>query len=354
MICPRCHRRYEGDHRFCPYDGESLVEAIDIKRIRAKPTEAHGTVYGGRYQVRGLIGRGAMAQVFLALDQRTNAPVAVKVLDTKHVADKRLVARFILEAKAAAEVTHRSIVEMLDVGMADDGSPYLVMEFLFGESLGARLRRDKTMSPELGIPLVRQVAEGLAAAHRGGIIHRDVKPDNVFLLGDKSDPHAAKIVDFGHAKLSLPGSLTQAGVTVGTVEYMSPEQALSDPVDPRSDIYGLGVMVYRMLTGRLPFPGVEAIEMLARHLLEEPPSLGLTGPQAAGLDAIVRKTLRKHPDNRYASMEALVGDLARLARGEPLAARLPLERPDVYVARAPFGEQASVFLHRRLGKEPPR
>src|SRR5262249_1191610 len=142
--------------------------------------------------------------------------------------------------------------------------------------------------------------------------------------------------------------------TVGTVEYMSPEQALSDPVDARSDVYGLGVLLYRMLTGRLPFPGVEATEMLARHLLEEPPSLGLTGPRAAGLHAIGRKTLRKPPDTRYASMEALVGGLARLDRGEPLAARLPPERPDAYVPREPFAVQASVFLHRRLGKEQPR
>jgi serine/threonine-protein kinase len=354
MICPRCHRRYWDDHRFCPHDGEALVAALDIRRLRAKPTEAHGTVYGGRYQVRGLIGKGAMAQVFLALDQRTGTPVAVKVLDTKHVEDKRLVARFILEAKAVAEVTHPSIVEMLDVGLAQDGSPYLVLEFLFGESLGARLRRDKTMSPELGMPFVRQIAEGFAAAHRAGVIHRDIKPDNVFILGERSDPHAAKILDFGHAKLAIQDALTQAGVTVGTVEYMSPEQAVSDAVDARSDVYGLGVLVYRMLTGRLPFPAADSGEMLARHLVDEPPPLGLGGRDGPALDAIVRKMLRKHPDNRYATMDALASDLARLERGEALAARLLPERPDVYVARDPFAVQASVFFYRKLGKEPPR
>jgi serine/threonine protein kinase len=359
MICPRCHRRYEGDHLFCPHDGEHLVAALDIKRIRTKPTELQGTVYGGRYQVRGFIGAGAMAKVLLALDQRTGAPVALKVLDTKHNSDKRLVARFIQEAKAAADVTHRSIVEMLDVGLAEDGAPYLVMEYLFGETLGDFLRREKTMSLAQGLPFVRQIAEGLAVVHRAGIVHRDVKPDNVFLLGEKKDPHSAKVVDFGYAKLGKEGALTQVGVTVGTVEYMSPEQAVSDTVDARADVYGLGVLMYRMFSGRLPFTASEASEMLARHLIEGAPPLALTDaqgnpPLASGLDAIVQKALRKRPEHRYASMEALLGDLVRLERGEALAARLPLDAPDVYTPREPFAQQAVVFLHRRLGKEPPR
>jgi serine/threonine protein kinase len=354
MICPRCHRRYEGEQLFCPHDGERLVAAIDIKRIRAKPTEQHGTVYGGRYQVRGLLGKGAMAQVLLALDQATGAAVAVKVLETKHIADKRKVARFIQEAKAAAQVTHPSIVEMLDVGLAEDGTPYLVMELLFGESLGEWLRREKTMSTELGLPFVRHVAEALAAVHRAGIVHRDVKPDNVFLMGEKKDPHTAKLVDFGFAKLSQQGALTQAGVSVGTVEYMSPEQAVSDLVDARADVYGLGVLMHRMFSGRLPFVATDATEMLALHVSAEPPPLVLAeGPLAAGVAAIIRKALRKRPENRYASMEALLGDLGRLDRGEPLDARLPVADADVYAPRQPFAAQAIAFLQRRFGKDPP-
>ncbi len=359
MICPRCHRRYEEEHLFCPHDGERLVAALDVKRVRAKPTELHGTVFGGRYQVRGLLGKGAMAQVLLALDQTTGASVAIKVLETKHIADKRKVARFIQEAKAVAQVTHRSIVEMLDVGLAEGGAPYLVMELLSGESLGEWLRREKTMAPELGLPFVRQVAEALSAVHRAGIVHRDVKPDNVFLLGEKKAPHSAKMVDFGFAKLSQQGALTQAGVSVGTVEYMSPEQALSDVVDARADVYGLGVLVYRMFSGHLPFVSSDATEMLFRHVTEEPALLALPastpGPMAAGIAAIVRKMLRKRPENRYASMEALLGDLGRLDRGEPLDARLPLAEgdADVYAPQMPFAAQAISFLQRRFGKEPP-
>ena len=138
---------------------------------------------------------------------------------------------------------------------------------------------------------------------------------------------------------------------------MSPEQAVSDTVDARADVYGLGVLMYRMFSGRLPFTGAEASEMLARHVTEEPRPLGLAAAAdglPAGVEAIVRKALRKRPEHRYASMEALLGDLMRLDRGESLSARLPLDAPDVYVPREPFAQQAVVFLQQRLGKEPPR
>jgi len=349
MICPRCHRRYEDDALFCPHDGERLVGALDIKRIRTKPTELFGTVIGGRYQVRGLVGKGAMAQVLLALDQKTGAPVAVKLLDPRHVADKRLVARFLQEATAAAQVVHRNIVDMLDVGIGDGGAPYLVMEYLHGESLADWLVREKAMGPAMGMAFVRQVAEGLAAVHRAGIVHRDLKPDNVFLLGEKKEPHAAKIVDFGFAKLDDRGALTQAGVAVGTVEYMSPEQAVSDPVDARSDVYGLGVLMYRLFTGRLPFTGKDPSAILARHLLQEPAPPAIAGALGPGLAAIVQKAMRKRPEHRYASMEALLGDLACLDRGEPLAARFAPDAPDVYVPRTEFSVKASEFLRRKLG-----
>ena len=354
MICPRCYRSYEQTALFCPHDGERLAATIDIKRVRSKPTEQHGAVIGGRYQVRGLLGRGAMAHVFLAQDKTSGASVAVKVLEAKHVADKQLVVRFILEATAAARVTHRSIVEMLDVGQTEGGAPYLVMELLMGESLGDWLRREKQMPLELGLPFVRAVAEGLAAVHRAGIVHRDVKPDNVFLQGEKGSPHSAKIVDFGFAKHDEQGALTQAGVTVGTVEYMSPEQAVSDPVDPRTDVYGIGVLMHRMFTGRLPFDGHDPSDVLARHLVEEPqPPCLAASPPSSGVEAIIAKALRKRPEHRYSSMESLIGDLSRLDRGESLSAHLPPEEADVYVPRNTFSQRAAAFLYSRLGQKPP-
>lgn len=350
MICPRCYRRYDSSVAFCPFDGERLAESIDIKRIRSKPTELHGTVVGGRYQIRGLVGKGAMAQVFLAQDKNGGAPVAVKILDTKHLADKQLVVRFILEATAAARVTHRSIVEMRDVGQTESGAPYLVMELLMGETLGDWIRRDKQVPIELGLPFVRAVAEGLAAVHRAGIVHRDLNPDNIFLEGEKGSPHSAKIVDFGFAKQNDQGTLTQAGVTVGTVEYISPEQAVSDPVDPRTDVYGLGALMYRIFVGRLPFSGAEPSDVLARHLIEEAPPPRLGSP---GVEAIIVKALRKRPEHRYSSMESLLGDFARLDRNESLSAHLLPEEPDVYAPRNAFSQRAAAFLYSRLGQKPP-
>src|SRR5262249_11507306 len=151
------------------------------------------------------------------------------------------------------------------------GSPYLVLEFLFGESLGDLLRRDQVLDADIALPILGQTASGLAAAHEAGIVHRDVKPGNLYLLGEPGDPYAVEILDFGLAKLSASSTLTAAGVAVGTIEYMAPEQAVSDTADARSDIYGLGVVMYRMFTGALPFQGKEEGEILAQQLLAQPP-----------------------------------------------------------------------------------
>ncbi|MGK4008237.1 serine/threonine-protein kinase [Sorangium sp. So ce1036] len=360
MLCPRCHRRYADDHRFCPHDGEKLVGALDIRRIRSQPTEHVGTVVAERYRVRGLIGQGAMAQVFLAEDTRGGAPVALKLLAPRFRREPKVKARFLLEAKAAATVAHPNLVEVLDIGL-HEGSPYLVLEFLFGESLSSLLLREKRLSPETGIPILLQAAAGLGAAHRAGIVHRDVKPANVFLVGEKGDAWAAKVVDFGFAKLYEHSGLTQAGVTVGTLEYMAPEQAVSDPPDARTDIYGFGVLMYRMFSGKLPFsvargsspalsPGADEAMVLSSQLITPPPppSLGAT-PVERALEAVIMRCLRKRPENRYPSMEALGEDLGRLARPLALAANAPITEPDVYVARTPFGAHAARFLYKQLG-----
>jgi serine/threonine protein kinase len=358
MVCPKCHRLYVDDHRFCPHDGERLVGGLDIKRIRSKPTEHAGEIIGDRYQVRGLIGRGATAQVFLAQDRTTGAPVAVKVLEAKHLKEPRARARFILEAKVVAKVSHPSVIQVFDIGLRADGAPYLVMEFLFGESLGEWLRRDRLMTIELGLPFARQIALGLAAAHREGIVHRDIKPDNVFLVGEKGEPYAIKLVDFGFAKLAEQKGVTQAGVAIGTVDYMAPEQTVSDAADPRTDIYGFGMLMYRMFTGRMPFAAQNDPEMLAHQLFTEPapPALGPSYP-GPGLEAVILRALRKRPENRYPTMEVLIEDLTRLSapprRGESLAAARPIELPDEYTPKSPFSLAASQFLQARLGKTSP-
>jgi serine/threonine-protein kinase len=358
MFCARCHREYDAGHRFCPYDGTELSDAPRIDLFRCKPTRQKGTVLGGRYEVRGYLGKGAMARVYLAEDRTTRRPVAIKVLEATHIRTARTRERFLREAKAAALIGHPNIVTVLDTGQRDDGAPYLVMEFLFGESLGDMLRRERRMDADIALPVLRHAASGLAAAHRAGIIHRDVKPDNIFLVGEPGDPYAVKVLDFGLAKMHEQTGLTVTGVAVGTVEYMAPEQVVSDRPDARTDVYGLGVVMFRTFTGELPFPRSDDTDLLAMQLITPPPR---PSERHAGVDpaaeAVILKAIRKRPENRYPSMDALIEDLERLSgdRRGRLAAMDPLAAPDdVYVPRGVFAKNATNYFYRKLGKVAPR
>ncbi|HVY45964.1 MAG TPA: serine/threonine-protein kinase [Minicystis sp.] len=351
MYCRRCHRRYEDDSLFCAWDGEKLSPKPLAKHVRHKPSELAGATLGGRYQIRGLLGRGALSQVLLAKDLTTEEPVALKVLEAKHLKEPKKRARFLLEAKAMSELVHPHVAAVIDVGLCDDGAPYLALEYLLGESLGSYLRREKRIDPELGVALVRHVAAGLAHAHGMGVVHRDVKPDNVFLVGEIGKPHTAKIVDFGLARVAEQRGLTMQGTTVGTIQYMAPEQAVADETDPRTDVYGLGVLLYRALSGRLPFDFDDESKVLAHQLAAPPPPPALgEGPLARDLAAIIVRTLRKKKENRYPTMAALEADLARAGTGARLAAAEPLAAADdTYVPASAFAERAAAFLKKRLG-----
>jgi eukaryotic-like serine/threonine-protein kinase len=321
-------------------------------------------VIAGRYRIRGLIGKGGMAQVFLAEDMKSGDPVAVKILEPRLRREARMRARFMIEAKAIATVVHPSVVQVIDIGLHEE-VPYLVMEFLFGESLDAFLVREKRIDLDRGLTFVRQIASGLAVAHRAGVIHRDLKPGNIFLVGEKGSPYEAKVVDFGLAKLYEHGGLTQSGMTVGTVDYMAPEQTVSDAADARTDVYGLGILMYRMFSGRAPFQlnrGFVASSskmeydalMLAHQLITEPlpPQLG-DGTVQRALEAVIMKAIRKRPENRYPAMESLLDDLSRLGAPHALAARAPIQQPDVYQPKTVFSQNAARFFYRQLGKELP-
>ena len=352
MFCPRCHRRYDRDHRFCPYDGESLVDGARMDLMPSRATRLAGTRIGDRYEVRGFIGKGAMARVYLAEDTRTRKPVAVKILalsPSQHNASNAT-ERFFREAQAAAKVGHPNIVEIFDVGQRSDGAPYLVMEYLFGESLGELLRREGKVDVDIGLPILQQATAGLAAAHAVGVVHRDLKPDNIFLVGAPGDPYAVKILDFGLAKLEALSSMTAAGTAVGTLEYMAPEQVLSDAPDARTDVYGLAVVMYRMFTGVLPFNARDDAELLAEQVFRQPDPPSSRVPQLdAALDAVVLRALRKAPSNRYPSMAALRDDLDRLAgeRPGPIAAIERASAIDVYEPQTDTARAAFEFFRMR-------
>lgn len=359
MYCPRCNRRYASDHRFCPYDGAALTDGPSIERLPSRPTRHSGVRLGGRYDVRGFIGKGAMARVYLAEDTLTHKPVAVKILTVPSPKQEgsSATARFLREAEAAAKIAHPNVAEIYDVGACEDGTPYIVMEFLFGESLGDLLNRAVRLGADLALPILRQVAAGLGAAHAVGIVHRDVKPDNVFLVGEPGEPYAVKVLDFGLAKFDALAGMTAPGIAVGTLEYMAPEQILSDDPDARTDVYGLGIVMYRMCTGTLPFAAKDDADLLAEQLLRppEPPSLRAPGIDAS-LEAVILMALHKQPSNRYASMAALLEDLERLSgeRSGPVAALTLSREPDVYEPRSAVARNALAFFRARLDAMPPR
>ncbi len=351
MLCPRCHRDFEDpDARICPYDREPLADCHQIDLISAEPSPDKGAVYDKRYIVRGSLGGGAMGQIFLAENAFTKEPVAIKVLEGKTARQAELRERFLREARTIDAIEHPHIVRLLDAGARKDGAPYLVMEYLYGESLGSRLRRDGQIEVGEALWISHQVASALTAAHAAGVIHRDVKPDNVFLVGEPGHPYTIKLVDFGLARLQGLSALTAVGVTVGTLEYMSPEQAVKDPTGPRTDMYALGVVMYRMITGELPFVGDDAL-VLAQHLIVTPrPLTELLPSLDPRIESVVLTAMRKLPLNRYPAMDDFTEDIERLLgiRGGELNSRADIET-DVYQPHSPYALTVAKALYKKMG-----
>jgi serine/threonine-protein kinase len=269
-----------------------------------------GRTFDKRYVIKRKLGSGGMADVFLAEDQELGRRVALKLLDDRHAADEQFVERFRREAQSAAGLNHPSIVSIFDRGYAE-GTYYIAMEFLDGRTLKELLVRNGPTPVPIAIDYARQILGALSFAHRNGIVHRDIKPHNIVVGGDGR----LKVTDFGIAR-SGASQMTEAGSIVGTAQYLSPEQARGAPVDPRSDLYSLGIVLYEMLTGQVPFTGDTPVEIAMKHLSQvpEPPSKLRSGVPHA-LDAVVMRALAKDPDQRYGSAEEMDADLARAARG---------------------------------------
>jgi serine/threonine-protein kinase len=269
-----------------------------------------GRTFDTRYVIERKLGSGGMADVYLAEDQELGRRVALKLLDDRHAADEQFVERFRREAQSAAGLNHPSIVSIFDRGYAE-GTYYIAMEYLDGRTLKELLVKNGPTPVPIAIDYARQILGALAFAHRNGIVHRDIKPHNIVVGSDGR----LKVTDFGIAR-SGASQMTEAGSIVGTAQYLSPEQARGAPVDPRSDIYSLGVVLYEMLTGKVPFSGDTPVEIAMKHLSQVPelPSQ-LRSNIPHDLDAVVMRALAKDPEQRYASAEEMDADLARVARG---------------------------------------
>jgi serine/threonine-protein kinase len=271
-------------------------------------------VFDGRYLLVRKLGTGGMANVYLAEDQELDRRVAIKMLDDRHAHDDQFVERFRREAKNAAGLSHPNIVSIYDRGQAE-GTYYIAMEYLDGRTLKELLvKRGPTPIP-VAIDYARQILAALGFAHRNGVVHRDIKPHNVSVASDGR----LKVMDFGIARAGV-SQMTETGSIIGTAQYLSPEQARGAPVTPASDIYSVGIVLYEMLTGSVPFTGDTPLEIAMKHLsaTPEPPS-ELRPEVPHELDSIVLRALAKNPDDRYAGSEEMDADLARVARGQAVA-----------------------------------
>ncbi|HTF38521.1 MAG TPA: serine/threonine-protein kinase, partial [Blastocatellia bacterium] len=342
---------------------ESLVGADAVneaKSLLEKRAEEIPTERIGRYQIIKALGVGGMGRVYLAVDEQLNRPVAVKLLSNYNASEAERMRRFVLEAQAAAALNHPNIAHVYEIG-DDNGTKFIAMEFVDGETLRQKIRAKGEL--KLLLKHMLQVAEGLAKAHANGIVHRDLKPDNIMITRDGH----AKILDFGLAKLLEPtgpepdhggaGSSeaetamirvqhSTPGVVMGTVGYISPEQAQAKSVDQRSDIFAFGCILYEIATGRKPFTGDSIIDTLHKIIHEPAPAITDINPSASPqLQRVVRKCLAKEPEKRYQTIRDAANDLEELMtemRGPSDSERSVAPSTSATPSRATTGTQDDV------------
>ncbi len=292
------------------------------------PESIAGDRLGARYRLLSPLGRGAAARVFLGQDEYEDELVAVKVMPRYGASPLVTPERFDAEVRVGRGVPHPNVARVLDSGTSALGEPFVVIEALAGETLGDRLRRDGALPVREALVLGREAARGLSAMHRRGFVHRDVKPDNLFLC----DGHdvALKVIDFGFStRVDAPTDAERR--VMGTLEYIAPEQALAEVVDGRADVYSLGVVLFRALTGQLPFDACARRGILTHHLMSPlPPVSWLRDGVDDEVDRLVLSATRKHPDNRYATMEAFLWDIDAWLDGAAVFGAAPSVSPDAY------------------------
>jgi serine/threonine protein kinase len=321
-ICPRCQGRYDDESRFCPRDGAPLPAPEADPRL--------GSVLLGQFELLEVCGRGAMGTVYRAWQSGMDREVAVKLLRDDYVKDPAVVKRFHREARSVARLNHPNVVTVFLVGETDDHVPFMVMEYVDGEPLSSVLARGDALPVGRSLRIARQVASALAEAHSNGIVHRDLKPANILLEQRRRTADWVKVVDFGIAKVvggeggAAVSALTHTGTIFGTPHYLSPEQAQGAPLDGRADLYSLGVMLYAMVTGRVPYDG-SGMAVVVQHVNgtpARPSSLvpGLPPPVEALILRLMEKDPAARPQTAEDVSDAIDGLLAQLGEsGAPLA-----------------------------------
>src|SRR5512142_398291 len=327
-----------------------------------------GQIVVGKYRLLQVLGEGGMGIVYLAEHELIEKRVALKVLRKEYSDKSELVQRFKQEAISASRIKHPNVLDVFDFGQLENGCFFLAMEYLQGRDLAAELSQNTVVEPVMAVRLTLQMCRALGAAHSRGVVHRDMKPENVFLHRTQEGDEIVKIVDFGIAQLrgrddqkqepATRRRLTRTGVIFGTPEYMSPEQAAGRNADLRVDVYAVGVILYEMFTGAVPFTGDSFMAVLSAHLTQPIPPMRSWAPDldiSQELEAAVMKALAKNPDERYQSMSEFAQDLQQSPEGRlaaPLAALLPIPRVTHESFRPARGNSAATAPHFVLGRAP--
>ncbi len=324
--CPKCQSNNPDTQKFCGECATPLPspKEIPVTKTLETPTEklTTGSTFAGRYQIIEELGKGGMGEVYKVLDKEVKAKIALKLIKPEIAADKKTIERFRNELKTARDISHRNICRMYDLNK-EEGSYYITMEYVEGQDLKSLVRQTGQLAIPTIISIAKQVCDGLSEAHKLGTVHRDLKPSNIMI--DKEGN--ARIMDFGIARSLGAKGITGAGIMIGTPEYMSPEQVEAKEVDQRSDIYSLGIILYKMTTGRLPFKADTPFAVGVKQKSEEPENPKDINPQIPeDLSRVILRCLKKDKDARYQSAGEVRSELIRIEKGMPTTDKVIPER----------------------------
>lgn len=337
--CPRCDTDNPPDSKFCrecatPLPSASKAAAPLTKTLETPKEELHtGAVFAGRYQIVEELGTGGMGKVYRAVDKKLNEEVALKFIKPEIASDSKTLERFSQELKIARKIVHKNVGRMYEL-MEDGQAHFITMEFISGQDLRGLIRQSGQLAAGTAVSIAKQICEGLSEAHRLGVVHRDLKPSNIMI--DREGQ--ARIMDFGIARSLKGKGITGEGVVIGTPEYMSPEQVEGKEADQRSDIYSLGIILYEMVTGRVPFEGDTPFSVAYKHKHEAPVEPRKLNPQLPdAFNRVILRCMEKDREKRFQTAQELLADLEKIEKGAPAAAerataaRKPLTSKEITV-----------------------